>query len=296
MRFGDDFPKKHDLSSLRVLGTVGEPINPEAWLWYYEGAHDRQFFLIFLVKTSLPPSHHNLSPTFLFTQNKSHWQQTVLCRRHVVADGDWWSHADAAARCYPNQTRLGRKCEPRPKTGRQFPRLFPWTDLTDLCSACLMQTLPMLGVVPALVDKSGHEIKVRLVEGHFVLVFCRSESSNLLPSASQGPGEGYLVIKKPWPGQMRTVYGDHDRFEMTYFSQFDGYYCTGDGAYLGFGGPCSNNKTTGSLSFYHCLCSFAYLVGARRDEHGYYWITGRVDDVINVGGSVATAFLNNFFF
>jgi hypothetical protein len=96
----------------------------------------------------------------------------------------------------------------------------------------------MLGVVPALVDKSGQEIEVCPTEGY--MLSSREnldvQASDLLPIPSQGPGEGYLVIKKPWPGQMRTVFGDHDRFEMTYFSQFDGYYCTGDGAYLGLGG------------------------------------------------------------
>ena len=82
----------------------------------------------------------------------------------------------------------------------------------------------MFGVVPAVLDAAGQEL--------------------------QGPCEGYLVIKQPWPGQMRTVYGDHARFETVYFSQFNGYYCTGD--------------------------------GCRRDANGYYWITGRTDDVINV--------------
>jgi len=87
-------------------------------------------------------------------------------------------------------------------------------------------TLPMFGVVPAVVDKDGNEI--------------------------EGPCRGYLVIKRPWPGQMRTVFNDHQRFIDTYFAPFKGYYTTGD--------------------------------GCRRDEDGYYWITGRVDDVLNVSG------------
>ena len=158
----------------------------------------------------------------------------------------------------------------------------------------------MLGVVPALVDKDGKEIEVCWATAlslfpvaAFLLCLdatdgsprivrpCPHPPSRLLCfSPLQGAGEGYLVIKKPWPGQMRTVYGDHDRFEMTYFSQFDGYYCTGDG-----GSP-------GALCAQTCAlderCSRAAchltppLTGARRDEHGYYWITGRVDDVINV--------------
>ena len=84
----------------------------------------------------------------------------------------------------------------------------------------------MFGIIPAILDKDGKEII--------------------------GPGAGYLVIKQAWPGQMRTLWGDHERYEQAYFSQHNGYYCTGD--------------------------------GARRDEHGYFWITGRVDDVINVSG------------
>jgi acetyl-CoA synthetase len=87
-------------------------------------------------------------------------------------------------------------------------------------------TLPFFGVQPALIDEQGKEI--------------------------EGPGAGYLVIKKPWPSMLRTIAGDHHRFEQTYFSHYKGYYFTGD--------------------------------GARRDEDGYYWITGRVDDVINVSG------------
>jgi hypothetical protein len=106
MRYGDEFPKKHDLSSLRVLGTVGEPINPEAWLWYYEGKRARQCFLISNVNAPLALTIS--TPHF---QTSSHWQQTVLCCGHVVADGDRRPHADAAARRYPDQTRLGRKCE-----------------------------------------------------------------------------------------------------------------------------------------------------------------------------------------
>lgn len=88
------------------------------------------------------------------------------------------------------------------------------------------QTFPFFGVQPVLLDESGQVI--------------------------QGEGEGYLVFKRPWPGLMRTLYGNHDRYETTYFSKFPGYYCTGD--------------------------------GARRDADGYLWVTGRVDDMLNVSG------------
>eukprot|EP00049_Salpingoeca_infusionum_P019408 m.361734 g.361734 ORF g.361734 m.361734 type:complete len:677 (+) comp19851_c0_seq1:405-2435(+) len=160
MRAGSDIPRKYDLTSLRILGTVGEPINPEAWLWYHE---------------------------------------VIGGGRCSIVD-TWW------------QT----------ETGGHMLTPLPGATPTKPGSA----TLPMFGVKPALVDKDGNEI--------------------------EGAGEGYLVIKAPWPGQMRTVYGDHARFQVTYFSQFNGYYCTGD--------------------------------GARRDEDGYYWITGRTDDVISVSG------------
>eukprot|EP01147_Barroeca_monosierra_P005429 gene5429-8894_t len=160
MRQGPEYPVKYDLSSLRVLGTVGEPINPEAWMWYYE---------------------------------------VVGQKRCSIVD-TWW------------QTETG---------GHMITGL-PGTTPMKPGSA----SLPFFGVVPAIVNNEGKEL--------------------------QGTCEGYLVIKQPWPGQMRTVFGDHARFEVTYFAQFNGYYCTGD--------------------------------GARRDEHGYYWITGRTDDVINVSG------------
>lgn len=160
MRFGDEFPAKYDLSSLKILGSVGEPINPEAWIWYHD----------------------------------------VIGRKRCAVVDTWW------------QT----------ETGGHMITPLPGATPTKPGSA----TLPMFGVVPVLLDNDGKEI--------------------------EGAGEGFLMVKKPWPGQMRTVYGDHDRFEVTYFSQFNGYYCTGD--------------------------------GCRRDEDGYYWITGRIDDVINVSG------------
>ena len=146
--------------SLRLLGSVGEPINPEAWEWYY----------------------------------------------HQVGEGrcpivdTWW------------QTETGGIL------------ISPLPGATALKPGSA--TLPFFGVQPALLDEQGQEI--------------------------QGPGSGSLVLKFPWPGQMRTVYGDHQRFFDTYFSAFPGYYFSGD--------------------------------GARRDEDGYYWITGRVDDVLNVSG------------
>ena len=160
MREGDGPVKKSSRKSLRVLGSVGEPINPEAWLWYYRVVGDE---------------------------------------RCPIVD-TWW------------QTETGGiLISPLPGAVAQKPG---------------SATLPLPGVKPALVDGEG-----RLLEG---------------------ATEGNLVITDSWPGQMRTVYGDHERFVQTYFSTFKGYYFTGD--------------------------------GARRDEDGYWWITGRVDDVINVAG------------
>jgi len=161
MRMGDSFVKKHSRQSLRLLGTVGEPINPEAWRWYNE---------------------------------------VVGEGRCPIVD-TWW------------QT----------ETGGILITPLPGCTPTKPGSA----TLPFFGVEPALMDDEGKEISGNGVSGR-------------------------LVIKAPWPGQLRTTYGNHERFETVYFSDFDGYYFTGD--------------------------------GARRDEDGYYWITGRVDDVINVSG------------
>ena len=159
---GEEFPSKYDMPSLRLLGTVGEPINPEAWRWYYRNAGKE---------------------------------------RCPIVD-TWW------------QTETGGiLITPLPGAISQKPG---------------SATLPFFGIEPAILDpESGKEL-----EGNGV--------------------SGVLAIKKPWPGTMRTVYGDHKRFEETYFQQYKGYYFTGD--------------------------------GCRRDEDGYYWITGRVDDVINVSG------------
>ncbi len=160
MREGDAPVKRTSRASLRLLGSVGEPINPEAWEWYY----------------------------------------------HVVGDArcpivdTWW------------QTETGGIL------------ITPLPGCTPLKPGSA--TRPFFGVRPALVDAEGREV--------------------------EGEGSGNLVIAFPWPGQMRTVYGDHQRFVDTYFKQFPGYYFSGD--------------------------------GARRDADGYYWITGRVDDVINVSG------------
>jgi acetyl-CoA synthetase len=161
MRLGDDFVTKHSRKTLRLLGTVGEPINPEAWRWYNE---------------------------------------VVGESRCPIVD-TWW------------QT----------ETGGILITPLPGAIPTKPGSA----TLPFFGVQPALLDETGKEI-----QGNDV--------------------SGVLVMKAPWPGQLRTTYGSHDRYETVYFSDFDGYYFTGD--------------------------------GSRRDEDGYYWITGRVDDVINVSG------------
>ncbi|RKQ73919.1 acetate--CoA ligase [Oceanibaculum indicum] len=160
MRDGEEPVKKTSRKSLRLLGSVGEPINPEAWLWYYRVVGDEK------------------SP---------------------IVD-TWW------------QTETGGIL------------ISPLPGATPLKPGSA--TRPFFGVLPVLVDHEGNELK--------------------------GATEGNLCIADSWPGQMRTVYGDHQRFIDTYFSTFLGYYFTGD--------------------------------GARRDEDGYYWITGRVDDVINVSG------------
>lgn len=160
MREGNDFVKKSSRKSLRVLGTVGEPINPEAW----------------------------------------HWYNDVVGEGRCPIVDTWW------------QT----------ETGGHMITPIPGAIATKPGSA----TLPFFGVKPSLLTNEGKEIT--------------------------GAGEGVLAIADSWPGQMRTVYGDHKRFEETYFSTYAGYYFTGD--------------------------------GCRRDEDGYYWITGRVDDVINVSG------------
>ncbi len=162
MREGDEPVKKHSRASLRLLGTVGEPINPEAWIWYH---------------------------------------RVVGEERCPIVD-TWW------------QTETGGAL------------ITPLPGATDLKPGSA--TKPMFGVAPALVD----------AEGRF------------LPET--GAAEGNLVITRSWPGQMRTVYGDHQRFFETYFATYPGLYFTGD--------------------------------GAKRDEDGYWWITGRVDDVLNVSG------------
>ena len=160
MGSGNDFVTKTSRKSLRILGTVGEPINPEAWEWYYH---------------------------------------VVGEDRCPIVD-TWW------------QTETGGIL------------------ITPLPGAIALKpgsaTRPFFGVIPALLDDQGKEL--------------------------EGATSGNLVIKRPWPGQMRTVYGDHKRFFETYFQMYPGMYFTGD--------------------------------GCRRDEDGYYWITGRVDDVINVSG------------
>ena len=159
---GDEFVSKCDLSALKVLGTVGEPINPEAWIWYND----------------------------------------VVGKGNCPIVDTWW------------QT----------ETGGHLLTPLPGATTTKPGSA----TLPFFGVQPVILDPTtGEEI-------------------------TSTEAEGVLCIKDSWPGQMRSVFGDHDRFVKTYFSDFKGYYFSGD--------------------------------GCRRDADGYYWITGRVDDVINVSG------------
>ncbi len=160
MSAGNDPVTKTSRKSLRLLGTVGEPINPEAWEWYYNVVGDA---------------------------------------RCPIVD-TWW------------QTETGgHMITPMPGAHKLKPG---------------SASKPFLGVIPALMDDQGNELDL--------------------------PASGNLVIKQPWPGMMRTLYGDHERFKETYFRMYPGYYTTGD--------------------------------GARCDEDGYWWITGRVDDVLNVSG------------
>ena len=160
MAFGDEPLKSSSRESLKVLGTVGEPINPEAWEWYYEKVGNKKCPIV----------------------------------------DTWW------------QTETGSIL---------ISGLAGFSDQKP-GSACK----PFFGVSPVLLDENGNEIKA--------------------------PGSGNLAIKKSWPSQIRTVFGDHQRCIDTYYSTYPNYYFTGD--------------------------------GARRDEDGYYWITGRVDDVLNVSG------------
>eukprot|EP00164_Ancoracysta_twista_P008614 GFYU01012510.1.p1 GENE.GFYU01012510.1~~GFYU01012510.1.p1 ORF type:complete len:654 (+),score=236.46 GFYU01012510.1:64-2025(+) len=160
MRFGDDPVKKYNRSSLRILGSVGEPINPEAWRWYHEVVGDK---------------------------------------RCPIVD-TWW------------QTETGGIM------------ITPLPGATPLKPGSA--TLPFFGIKPAVLDQDGKTL--------------------------DGECEGYLVISEPWPSTLRTVYGNHERYEAGYFGMFDGYYLTGD--------------------------------GCKRDKDGYYWLTGRIDDIINVSG------------
>jgi len=159
-REGNEWVEKHDLSSLRLLGTVGEPINPEAWMWYH----------------------------------------AVVGRGRCPIVDTWWQTETGGILITP------------------LPAAFPLKPGSA--------TLPYFGVKPIILKEDGTEAGVN--EG------------------------GLLCIQEPWPGMMRTVYGDPKRMQETYFQMFPGYYFTGD--------------------------------GARRDEDGYYWLMGRVDDVLNVSG------------
>ena len=172
MREGDSFVKKHSRKSLKLLGSVGEPINPEAWLWYHKVVGDS---------------------------------------RCPIVD-TWW------------QTETGGIL------------ISPQPGAIDLKPGSA--TKPFYGIKPIIVDEKGNELK--------------------------GACSGNLCIGQSWPGQMRTVYGDHQRFIETYFAAYEGKYFTGD--------------------------------GCRRDEDGYYWITGRVDDVVIVSGhNLGTAEIESAF-
>ena len=172
MREGDEYVKKTNRSSLKLLGSVGEPINPEAWKWYFEVPGNSKCPIV----------------------------------------DTWW------------QTETGGIL------------ISPQTGAMELKPGSASK--PFFGIEPCIVNKEGKEL--------------------------EGECEGMLCMKRSWPGQMRTVYGDHKRFIDTYFSQFDGKYFTGD--------------------------------GCRRDKDGYYWITGRVDDVIIVSGhNLGTAEIESAF-
>ena len=160
MSEGNEYVENSSRETLRTLGTVGEPINPEAWEWYYE----------------------------------------VIGKSRCPIVDTWW------------QTETGGIM------------ISPLPGATALKPGSA--TLPFFGVKPVILDADGNEI--------------------------EGAGSGNLSISGSWPGQIRTVFGDHDRCYNTYYSTYKGYYFTGD--------------------------------GARRDKDGYYWITGRVDDVLNVSG------------
>ncbi|MBI3605152.1 MAG: acetate--CoA ligase [Nitrospirae bacterium] len=160
IKSGDEWPLKHDLSSLRLLGTVGEPINPEAWIWYH----------------------------------------TVIGKKRCPIVDTWWQTETGAILITPLPGAIPAK----PGSA----------------------TLPFPGIIADVVDKEGKPVK-----------------------PDQG---GYLVIKKPWPSMMRTIYKDPERFKKQYWTQYQGMYFTGD--------------------------------GARKDKDGYFWVMGRVDDVINVAG------------
>ncbi len=159
MRFGEAWPNKHDLSSLRLLGSVGEPINPEAWKWYYR----------------------------------------VIGKEKCPIMDTWWQTETGMFMITPNPT-----LPLKPGSG----------------------TLPFFGQEADILDEQGHSV----------------------PDST----EGYLVLKKPWPAMLRTIYGDPDRYVKQYWSKFPGVYTTGD--------------------------------SAKRDKDGYFWIIGRVDDVIKVSG------------
>ncbi|MCX8515897.1 MAG: acetate--CoA ligase, partial [Alphaproteobacteria bacterium] len=165
MREGEAMVKKTSRQSLRILGTVGEPINPEAWRWYY---------------------------------------QVVGNERCPIVD-TWWQTETGATLISPLPYAIPQKPGSASK--------------------------PFFGIRPLLVDDKGREVTT---------------------ADENGMVRGNLCLADSWPGQMRTVYGDHERFIKTYFTQFPGLYCTGD--------------------------------GAGRDQDGYYWITGRVDDVLNISG------------
>jgi acetyl-CoA synthetase len=160
IKWGEQWVMKHELTSLRLLGTVGEPINPEAWMWYHE----------------------------------------TVGKGHCPIVDTWWQTETGGIMISP------------------LPGATPTTPGTA--------TRPIPGIAVDVVTKDGHSV-----------------------GTNEG---GYLVIRRPWPGMLRTIWGDDERYQKQYWSEIPGMYFAGD--------------------------------GARRDEHGYFWIMGRVDDVLNVSG------------
>ncbi|KAK3085354.1 hypothetical protein FSP39_001989 [Pinctada imbricata] len=287
MKFSEEYVTKYDTSSLKVLGTVGEPINPEAWLWYYNVVGKKQAAVVdtFWQTETVSINYDVNQVQYEFPEGVRYdtsslkvlgtvgepinseawlWYYNVVGKKQAAVVDIFWQTETVSINYNVNQVRyqlpegvrydtsslkvLGTVGEPinpeawlwyynvvgkkqaavvdtfwQTETGGHVITPLPGATPTKPGSA----TFPFFGVIPAIMSETGEEITE--------------------------PGkEGYLVFRQPWPGIMRTVYGDHQRFETTYFKKFPGYYCTGD--------------------------------GAKKDADGYLWVTGRIDDMVNVSG------------